>query len=366
MVAVNFMWPAISAATNSIDNTSAIAATGEKLAFCGQFHHADAASGKSIQRVGFRFGAVTKAGGSGLTVSLQNMDATTTTAPMRPDETQDETVAIANGNAAFAANTYIRTDAFSANRAISNGDMIAVVIEYDGGGRLGADSVTVSGLRMILANRTAGIVRKSAGVWARQANASASIALECTDGSFGFLTGQTWPASAITQRTYQGTNTPDERANSFVSPFTATIDAIFPMFLPNALTADFDLVIYENGTAIHTQSFDASYDVLAGTLTSAFVLSSRVVLTAGATYYVAFRPGASSSCSIWECVMNSAGLVAATGWGSGAGIISRTDSGSWSSVTETSIFPMQLRIVDIAASGSSGIPIARGMHGGMR
>jgi hypothetical protein len=365
MVAVNFMWPAVSCNTNSIDNSSAIAATGEKLAFCGQFHHADAASGKSITRVGFRFGAVTKAGGSGLTVSLQNMDATITV-PMRPDETQDETVAIANGDAAFAANTYIRTAAFSASRSISNGDMIGVVIEYDGAGRLGADSVTVSGLRMQLGLRTAAVVRKSAGAWARQANVSASIALECTDGSFGFLTGQTWPASAITQRTYQGTNTPDERANSFVAPFTATIDAIFPMFVPNASTADFDLVIYENGTAIHTQAFDASHDALGGTLPSAFVLSSRVVLTAGATYYVSFRPAASSSCSIWECVMNSAGLVAATGWGSGAGIISRTDSGSWSAVTETSIYPMQLRIVDIAASGSSGIPIARGMHGGMR
>lgn len=353
MVAANFMWPAISFNTNSIDNSSAIAATGEKLAFCGQFHHADAASGKSIERVGFRFGAVTKAGGSGLTVSLQNMDATITTVPMRPDETQDETVAIANGNAAFAANTYIRTDAFSAPRSINNGDMIGVVIEYDGGGRLGADSVTVSGLRMILGNRTAGVVRKSAGSWARQANISASIALECTDGSYGFLTGQTWPVSAITQRTYQGTNTPDERANSFVAPFTATIDAIFPMFLPNAVTADFDLVIYENGTAIHTQAFDASHDMLAGTLASVFVLSSRVVLTAGATYYVAFRPGATSSCSIWECVMNSAGLVAATGWPTGAGIISRTDAGSWSAVTNTSIYPMQFRVVDIAASGGA-------------
>lgn len=344
-------WPQI-LANATFDTVTAIAATGDKLACIGQFVHHDAASGKSIQRVQFRFGTITKTGGSGLTVSLQDVDLSNTTAPFRPDGTQDQTVAISNADASFATNTWIRTAALSANRSVSNGDWIAVVIEYDGSGRLGTDSVALSALRNVTYNNQ-GWVRQASGTWASVANASPSIALECSDGTFGFLSPGTHAALSATQRSFASNSTPDERANYFVPPVTMTIDGIAVMGGPNAMNADFDIVIYENGTAIHTTSIDASAQRVNGTFPQHFTLSSRVTLTAGRTYYVSFRPSTTNTITLWEEAYNAAGLVQYTGWGNGAGIISRTDAGSWSSVTTTSMYAMQLRVCDVA-SGSTG------------
>src|SRR5262245_16743976 len=147
LVALNGLGMAIpnwySNALPAVTSIGPIDATGEKIAFCGYFWHPEGIS-KDITRVGFRFGSVTKAGGSGLTVSLQDLNLTT--APMQPDEVQDQTVAIANGDSGFTSNVWYRTNALSANRTLANGDAVCVVIEYDGSGRLGSDTVSLSGI----------------------------------------------------------------------------------------------------------------------------------------------------------------------------------------------------------------------------
>lgn len=351
MTAFHAYWPPqLPQAT--LDTVTAIAATGDKLACIGQVWHPDAASGKSISRIQFRFGAVTKAGGSGLTVSLQDVDFANTTAPFRPDGTQDQTVAITNGDTSFASNTWYRTGALSANRSIQNGQWLAVVFEYDGAGRLGADSVALSVLRGMLVNNQ-GWVRQAAGTWAQVANTTPAIALECSDGTFGFLNPGTWAGLSVTQRAFASNSTPDERAQSFVAPVTMVVDAVSVLGGPNGMSGDFDLIVYENGTAIHTQAFDASAQRVAGTFPQVFTLSSRVTLTEGRTYYVSFRPATTNTISLQEFAFHSAPLAAATGWGTGAGIISRTDSGSWSAVTDTSLYGIQLRVADVASGGGS-------------
>src|SRR5687768_5910779 len=93
--------------TSAVDT---IDATGEKQAWCGPVWFQERTGSKQIVRVGFRLATVVKAGGSGLTVSLQNVN----TAPaalntLQPDETQDQTVAIANGDAGFTSNVWYRT-----------------------------------------------------------------------------------------------------------------------------------------------------------------------------------------------------------------------------------------------------------------
>src|SRR5688572_26574526 len=115
----------ISMAPN-LSNNSPIDATGEQFAISGPVWFKEGTGTKDITRVGFSFGTITKAGGSGLTVSLQNVSAVAGP-PLQPDGTQDQTVAIANGNAAFASNTWIRTDALSANRTVSFGENLSVV-----------------------------------------------------------------------------------------------------------------------------------------------------------------------------------------------------------------------------------------------
>src|SRR5688572_15951850 len=77
----------------AVSTALTIDATGEKTSYAGKVFYPDRSSAtKAITKVGFRFAAVTKAGGSALTVSLQNVTGVTgagTGGPMVGDETQD-------------------------------------------------------------------------------------------------------------------------------------------------------------------------------------------------------------------------------------------------------------------------------------
>lgn len=128
-------WPAISSFTTT---GLLIDATGEKAAFIGRVTKTG-----NIRKAHFWISALTKAGGSAWTASLQDVDLANGP-PMRPDGTQDQTAAVSNASAAVG---WYTTPAFSTDRAVTRGDRLAFVLEFDGSGRLGADSLTLGGLR---------------------------------------------------------------------------------------------------------------------------------------------------------------------------------------------------------------------------
>lgn len=93
-----------------------IDATGEKATIIGQVSFPPGTSGpKDIRKLQFRFSGVTKAGGSGLTASVQAL-STSAGPQAQPDGTPLATVAIANGNAAFASNSWLTTGNLSVER----------------------------------------------------------------------------------------------------------------------------------------------------------------------------------------------------------------------------------------------------------
>jgi hypothetical protein len=358
MTAVSMWYPGQGMPSNTFDVTIAINATGDKLSYCGQFYHPDAASGKSISRVQFRFGnSVTKAGGSGLTVSLQDVLLTATAAPIVPDETQDQTVAIANGDTSFAANAWCRTGEFSSARSISNGDWLAVVWEFDSSGRLGSDQFSLQSQR---SNQHAGnisnnsnVVRKAGGTWAAT-SVYPNIAIECTDGTFGCLNGFVWPCSYFVQNNITSASTPDEYATSFTPELSITVDMIVVMTTPFNYSADYELVIYTGTTAIYTQVMDASAQRVTGIQPVTIPLTSRVTLSAGTEYTIAIRPTTTNSGNaIWVLNFESAAIKKLTGWPDGSGLRTRTDQGSWSAVNTSQTLAMQLHVVDIAGGGAS-------------
>src|SRR5262245_9299830 len=114
------------AAAPALSTLLLIDATGEEAAFCGRVFFPVRSGTKDVRKVGFRFGAVTKAGGSALTVSLQDVNLGTGPT-MQPDETQDQTVAVANADAGFTSNAWYQTGALSADRTVALGELLAVV-----------------------------------------------------------------------------------------------------------------------------------------------------------------------------------------------------------------------------------------------
>jgi hypothetical protein len=317
--------------------SSLIDATGEKMAWLGRVWNRDHTS-KNISRVGFRFGAVTKAGGSGLTVSLQNVD-TANGPPYRPDETQDQTVAIANGDSGFTANAWYRTGTFSASRTVAFGELVAVVVEYDGSGRLSSDVVNFSNPAVGASNQLgqfAGAVAKQSGTWGAP-TAAPNIILEFDDGTFGTFIGAV-PGSALTVPSFNSGTTSgsggDERALEFTVPFPLKVDSFWAVIGPNA-NADVDVVLYDGTTALATVSNDYNTHEAAAHRPAMAPFSAEQTLAPGHTYRLAVKPTTANSTSI---AINSVNAVAhwdAVPGFSGMQYNFRTDGGAWGTATTT-------------------------------
>lgn len=277
-------------------NSTAIAATGDKLALIGRYWNPARAT-KSIQRICTLFGAVTKAGGSAMTLSLQDVDLANGPT-IRPDETQDQTVAVANADATFATNTWHRSGTLSADRSINPGELIAVVLEYDGSGRLGADSVTLRGLTTAGATQAyKSTASKISGTWASVATTQPNVVFEHSDGTFGFLL-DCWPVSAINTHSFkQDTAGADEYATEFTVPAKFKIDSLWmPVNLAGS-NSNFSLVLYTGTTATETVTVDAhATRSAAGTPTLIHVPTSQLIeLVPGTTYRIAAKPTQTTS-----------------------------------------------------------------------
>lgn len=311
--------------------------TGEKMAWVGQVNLPNNGTvTKDIQRVAFRFGAITKAGGSGLTVSLQDV-STTTGAPMQPDEVQDQTVAISNANIP-AANAWYRTNTLNANRTVSHGQMLAVVVEYDGSGRLSTDAINFTNLADPVANAVtahlAGAIGKISGTWTRQ-SVLQNIILEMSDGTFGTLgspgLGYTMIASATGTQAINTGTTPDEVALKFQVPFECKCDGICGL-LNFAATADFDFVLYEGTTVLATRSVDATMIVTAAARPAwGFWAEQRI--KPGVDYYATIKPTTANNVTVYYNDVADANHLSVMPGGVLSHWAQRTDAGAWTPTT---------------------------------
>lgn len=314
----------------AVATTLLIDATGEKVGFIGPVWNKDRAT-KNITKVGFRFGAVTKAGGSGLTLSLQTVDLANGP-PGRPDETQDQTVAIANGDAAFASNTWYQTAALSAARTVAFGEMLGIVIEYDGGGRLGADSVVISASSSIGSGAKSNVgspALKTGGTWAH-ADVVSNVVLEFDDGTFGTLL-DSYPYSGITTTAYNSGSAADEFALEFTVPVQMKVDGAWVPVIA-AAGADFDVVLYQGTTALATASVDANTVVGNTVARPSRVLFAEQVLSPGNTYRLAVKPTTANNVTIYDFVVSDANHLQAWPLGTSAYLATRVDAGDWTPV----------------------------------
>jgi len=321
----------------SFTNSNSVNATGEKFAFSGAVWFPARSGTKDIIKVGFFFGGVTKAGGSALTVSLQNVS--TATAQCIPDETQDQTVAVANADASFATNTWLQTGALSANRTVSFGEMLSVVIEYDGAGRLGSDVFTIRGINTddLGPAHFSTSMTKVSGSWFDEPFAP-NIILEFSDGSFGTLFGA-FPCSALGVLTFDSSDTPDEYALEFSFPAGEQLEGASWMMSHDTGSSDAELNLYTGTTVLATVALDASHKATAAaTIDSAHAAApfdGVQNLTGGATYRLGIKPTTTNDIRLYYFDVAAAGHLQAHIGGTGWVLTSRTDAGSWAAPTTT-------------------------------
>lgn len=342
-----------------------IDASAEKYAYVGRVWFPTRTGTKDIRRVGFRFGTVVKAGGSALTVSLQD-PSTTAGPPGRPDETQDQTVAIANANAAFASNSWIRTDAFSADRTVTFGDDLAVVVEYNGAGRLGSDSVrltsfSTSQVQRLLSNP----VLKTGGNWNVTNVAAPNLVLEMSDGTFGTLEGGL-PIKAINTHSFHSGSAADEYAMPFSFPFPCKIDGMRFVVATDVAGCNFDAILYEGTTVRRTVSIDGNR--ASATIGTIFeVPFEEYTLDANSTYYVAVKPTTGNPLSVYSVDVDDANHLTTYPGGTTWTYTNRVDAGSWAAVTSTRQLIADVRVSSVqdgvGGAGGGGI-ISRSLIAG--
>lgn len=343
--------PNVSVASSLNFNTLVMDATGEKVAIIGPVWTPDRTS-KSIRKVGFRFGSVTKSGGSGLTLSLQDVD--TANGPVaRPDETQDQTYAIANADASFAANTWYLTGNLSADRAVDCGDLVAIVFEYDGDGRQGSDTVAISGILTLsasLQSLQSVIVHKTSGNWANQGFLPICL-LEFSDGTFGTL-GNGLPVSSITFANFNSGTVAgsggDERAAEFTLPAGVKVDGVW-FAAAVGTDADADIILYDSeDNVLASKSIDSNAVRNTGGGIVEVIFDSEVTLSPNQTYRLALKPTTTNN-ALAEFSLHYpvAAYREVTPWGTNWAYTSRTDGGSWASATDTKHIACGLRISQI-------------------
>lgn len=342
-------------------NTGAvIAATGAKVHIVGRMTNKDGTS-KNITKVGVRLGTVTKAGGSALILSLQDVDVANGP-PFRGDATQDQTVAIANANAAFVTGSWLQSAALSATRAVAFGGLVSIVIEYDGAGRLGADTVTISAMTAAAAvNNWANcgvVLENPAGTFTVQTSIP-DVILEFDDGTFGTLDGG-FPASTITATAFNSGSTPDERALEFTVPVPCKCDAAW-MAVSAAAGADFDQVIYNGTTVLSTVSFDANA-LAANANRFALATFPEIQFDVGNTYRLSCKPTTANNVTLNEFDVNAAGHFQAMGGGTEWVHNTRTDGGAWGTATLTKrpLAGLRLSTVDNGAGSGSSAQVIGG------
>jgi hypothetical protein len=347
--------------------SSTIDATGEKFAWIGRFWHKDRTS-KDIRNAAFLFGTVTKAGGSALTLSLQDVAAAAT--PPQPDETQDQTVAIANADAGFVSNAWYETGNLSADRTVAYGALLAVVLEYDGSGRLSTDTVSV---RNPTATFYGGAVPNIPCVALKTASWAAvngvpNIALKCSDGTYGTLMGA-YPISSIggAHQFKQDTAGADEYGIQFSVPFPIKVDAIWALASATNAAADADFVFY-NGTTEYTVSQDGNhYTALSEERLLVLPLGEVVSVPANTTVRVTLRPNQTANNVRFGYIdVGAANIFQAHDLGTDCIQIARLDLGSDATTsTRRPLIGVIASAFDDGAGGGGGSGIPGNLLGGI-
>jgi hypothetical protein len=237
------------------------------------------------------------------------------------------------------------------------------VIEFDGSGRQGSDTVTLRGIAAQASaaspNHCVSLLY-TGGSWA-QATAYPDVILEFSDGTFGTLEGA-FPASATGTLAYNTGSAADEAALSFSLPCPAKADAIRANLLL-AASAECDLVLYSGTTAL--QSVSVTYRQVVNNV------GSRVVevpipeteIAANTTHYVAVKPTTANNVTVtthdvddanhWTCHQGGASVAYAT----------RADAGAWSATATRRMWAgVRLTAFDdgTGSGGGGGLPVLGG------
>jgi hypothetical protein len=337
----------------------ALDAADEKIAFVTSVQWLDTSlTTRQIARIHFR--TVTITTNELLKVSLQDLDASGD-----PDGTPDQyrtITPIVNRGLRTGLITSDGTDTGTL-RTVSNGEQIAIVIEFDGNtGNLLITTVHSSAFNFGNAYPDA-----FTAAWAKTANTNQAmtVAIEFADGGFaqtpGLIpfVGHTGDSdSPLTPVTFNSGSTPDERGNVWTPDFSGTASALWAY-------VDYDnpcdLVLYDSSSNVLATAACPAAAVRQTTTDGLLVLPiTPVTVTAGSLYRVAIKPGASNVIVVRWSAFSNAALGA--WYGTNYYSTSRVNAGSWTDVDTDVMYCGPVMSAISTSTGGGGSTILRRPH----
>lgn len=351
--------PRISASFGN-GNATAMALSPHRTAYCGSMWNRDRAN-KTLVGVGITFGGVTKASGSGLTITQEGVSGGP---PYRPDGTVAQSWSVANGDASFAAGTWFNTSD-NAGVAVAYKQKIAITVGYDGLGRIGSDSVQIRGAAAAETGpgQNSGTVYYNGTTWAALAVVP-NVILKFSDGSFGTLYRGS-PGSNFATQAYNNGSATDEYGLEFTVSVPVEIDGMWCILVPSS-SADCDVVLYAGSTPLATESLAAAEMQSVSGQRFAWVPFSPVTLATGTTYRLTLKPTTANNITICYRDLNSAShRQAVEGFGESGSWVSRVDAGSWTPKTDrVPMIGLCISKFDDGTGGGSGGPVGTNFRGG--
>lgn len=242
-------------------------------------------------------------------------------------------------------------------RSVTRGQRIACVIEYQTFTAL--DSIVVPALTSSATSAVDSTFggfpypdNFIGGVWIKRASRPI-LALRYSDGSYYPLGSDIYPIKTLTSVTYASNDgTADERGMKFQVPFAAKLDGAW---FRADLDGDADFVVYNGaGSVLGSQSLPAASRQNTGGVNFAVELDTEIELAANTDYYAVVKPTTTTSLTLYEYTIDSAGLMAAIPGGSSWQHVARVDAGAWTTTsTRRPWIALRLSAIDIPSGGGS-------------
>lgn len=215
---------------------------------------------------------------------------------------------------------------------MNHGDLLSVVVEFDGSGRLGADSAQIS--RMALGNISQ-VLHPSGGLYTTSFPVAASqgrniVVLEFSDTSLGTLDHAHICSGTTANNIHTGT-TPDEVAIKWTPPFSGKVSGMWCQVQTGNNARDFDMVLYEGTTQKQLSSMDAN--IMSTDERLAFRMWPETDFTSGTAIYGAIKPTTGNSIGVLAFDVANAAHFDLQECGQAMHFASRTDAGAWTAVT---------------------------------
>jgi len=296
-------------------------ATGEKITQSGQVIWEDEGT-HDIESVSFKTGTIVATSNSVLEMSLQNVSLTSGP-PQQPDEVQDQ-VSTFNINT-LTSDTWT-TKTLSSNRTVAHGELMAVVWDFNAGGRLGSDVLRISSLG-VSSNPGYNLVTQKAASYSAISSVS-NIIFTASDGTLGSL-AYGFNCNSVTTIPFNvDTLVNDEIATGVKYGCGVKLSGV-QVFINIAAGANFDIILYNGTTALSTVSVDANnYRGTGNPYLVIALFSSLQELAADTLYRIAVKPTTTNNVTLNAYDVTQAGELDFM-LGEDFHYWSRLDGGAW-------------------------------------